>query len=285
MTMEELRAYNSLCGLLSNNPIRNIIEKINNHKLNIDVCIPTLRGISPSLIETLKNETSGSIHISMVKPLSYARTELIKKVKTPFFLFLDDDIVYPKGLLEKLFNYMIHGNYLYIKKHDFTLPSRIVGAVQGSVSSYGLGDKWDKALTKYSLKIPKYNADRLFGSNMLIRTSLVLDWNPPLNLSGCEDWDLTRHIRNKNYSCITIPSNVLHKLSWAKTKKNALWFGKAFPNMYKKFPLSYFLKLFFGIGKSILKFPFNFRLSLYTIYQNFFIINGMLKNWFLKNIH
>ncbi|MBA7493358.1 hypothetical protein ES702_03916 [subsurface metagenome] len=268
MTMEELRDYNSLCELLSDHPIRKTIEKINSPKLNIDVCIPTLRGIPPSLIATLRNETSGSIHISMVKPLSYARIELIKKVKTALFLFLDDDILYPKGHLKLLTSYF----------------NEDVGAVQGSLISYGLGEKWDIALQKNTLKTIKSDADRLFGSNMLIRLSLVEDWNPPLNLSGCEDWDLTNHIRTKGYDCLLIPSKIKHKTSWFKTFKNALWFGNAYPNLFKKFPLSYFLKLFLVIGKSIIIFPFNPRLSIFIIYQNIFIICGMLKNWLLKII-
>lgn len=250
--------------------------------MNIDVCIPTRRGVDPSLIETLKDETEGSILISKIEGLVPARIDLIQRVKTEFFLFLDDDIIYPKGLLKLLYGYMLHGSKVYIKKYDLTLPTLPIGAVQGSISTYGLGDKWDSALNKTSLDIPIINADRLFGSNMLIKTSLVKDWKPNLNLSGCEDWDLTRHIRSKKHLCLTVPSKILHKRSWVKTKKNALWFGKSFPNMFKIFPLSYFLKLFGVICKSMILFPFNFRLHYYTIYQNLHIVYGMLLNFFKR---
>lgn len=232
-------------------------------KLNIDICIPSLRGVPEFLLDQLKKETSGAIHISTVTPLTYARMELIKKVKTPLFLFLDDDILYPEDHLLMLYSYFNDNNK--------------IGAVQGFVSSCGLGDKWDDALNNSPLKKTIKNANRLFASNIMIRTCSVKDWNPPRNISGCEDWDLTDHIRNKGYDCLTVPSKIQHKVSWFKMIKNAVWFGNSYPNMFKKFPLSYFLKLFLGIGKSIITFPINSRLSFYTICQNFFIISGMLK--------
>lgn len=276
MTLEELSDYNDLVTLASDDPIRSVFPM----KLNIDICIPTLTGVPSLLLKKLRDETIGDIYISKVKPLTSARIELIKQVKTTFFLFLDDDIIYPEGLLLELYAYMIGGTYYFVKKYKVSFKSLPVGAVQGSVSSIGLGDKWDKALRTNSLKVPKYTSDRLYCSNMLIKTSLVKDWKPDPNLSGCEDWDLTRHIRHKGHSCITVPSKVLHKRSWLKTKKNALWFGRSYPNLFKHFPLVYLLKLGGVFGKNLIRFPFNFRRSFYTMYQNFYIIKGMISNYF-----
>lgn len=226
----------------------------------IDVCIPSKRGVPKSLLNKVRDDTNGKIHVSRISPLALARMELIKKVNTDIFLFLDDDIEYTKGLIQLLYGYF----------------SKNIGAIQGSISPYGLGEKWDEALNTFKLKAPKYDVQRIMLHNTLIKTSLVKDWNPSPTSSGCEDWHLTLHIRKKGYVCMVVPAGVGHRISWSKTRRNAIWFGRAYVKMVGNFPFKYVLKLFVVIVKHILTLPLHSRLSIYTVYQNLCIIFGML---------
>ena len=175
-------------------------------KLDFDVCIPTKRGVSEDLLTSVKKETTGKIYISKSTPLTFARMELIARVETPFFLFLDDDIVYPAGLLQRLYSFF----------------DEKVGAVQGSTIPSGLGTNFDKALSKGRYDSPTSKITRIMTSNALIRTSTVRDWNPTNDVSGIEDMHLTEHIRNKGFLCIVIPQNVKHFTSWKKARRNGL---------------------------------------------------------------
>jgi len=240
------------------------------NKLNIDVCIPTVRGVPSQIIDEIKKETMGKIHISTTKPLVKARVELINKVETDLFLFLDDDIIYPPNLLSNLYSAM----------RDLNLPNNI-GAVQGKTIPYGLGEKWDKALSdavKFKgYKVMQYG-ERLMTSNMLMYTHLVKDWNPQKDVSGCEDLDLTMHIQEKHHSCVLLPIYVKHKRSWDNTYNHSLWYVRGYINVLSKNQgFKQFLKLGLGIGKYILLLPFKFRLSIYTIHHNFYICIAFIK--------
>ena len=242
-------------------------------KLDIDVCIPTIRGVPDQIIDEVEKEITGKIHISKTKPLVKARVELISKVETNLFLFLDDDIIYKKNLLHDLF-----AHYSLFSNDGFQ-----VGAVQGSTVPYGLGDKWDHALTKIFVpRFVKYG-ERLMSSNMLIKTSLVKDWKPVNDISGCEDLSLTLHIQDKGFKCLLVPLQVKHKRSWKKIRSNSEWYVNGFINVvgrnkgFKQLLLSLLASL-----KYLFLFPFNWRLSFYSLYQNFFTQIAFIKRLLIE---
>lgn len=244
--------------------------------MNIDVCIPTRRGVDPDIIDLLREDTAGSIHISKRKPLVLARKELIAKVKTDLFLFLDDDVLYTKGLLGRLNEAFTKIRSLYVKKLSLKLPALPTGAVQGSTVSYGLSKKWDRWFYLNRLVITNVILGRCMMSNTLIRTDLVKDWLPATDISGAEDWSLTNHIKAKGYNCYRIPTNTLHKLSWRKVRDNAKWNGSAYRKLKGRFPVMYFLDRFGAIIKYVATLPLHPRLSYYTIYQNYHTLKGVL---------
>jgi len=241
--------------------------------LNIDVCIPTLNVVPDQIIDELKKETNGKIHISKTKPLVKARMELISRVETKLFLFLDDDIIYRENLLHDLF-----AHYSLFSNDGFK-----VGAVQGSTVPHGLGVKWDQALTRIFVPHFVRYGERLMSSNMLIQTSLVKDWSPVKDVSGCEDLSLTLHIQDKGFKCLLVPLNVKHKRSWRKVKDNSDWYVNGFINVVgrNKGFKQLFLSLIASL-KYLFLFPFNWRLSFYTLYQNFFVQIAFVKRLFLE---
>ena len=244
--------------------------------LNIDVCIPSRKGVSDSFINEIQKDTVGSIHVSRKAPLDVARKELISQVKSDIFLFLDDDIVYRKGLINGLYNY-IFSKFLFLKKHDLVLPTdKEVGAVQGSTIPCGLGDNWDRFFSDRKLVSAKIIDGRMMLHNTLIKTSLVKDWVPPPNISGSEDWHLTNHIKKKNYTCVVAPTNSFHRSSWKKVRSNAIWHGHSYKLLKGSFPLRFVGLRFGAILKHLFMLPFRPRLSYYTIHQNYFVLKGCL---------
>jgi glycosyltransferase involved in cell wall biosynthesis len=244
---------------------------MNFEKAPIDVCIPTSRNISNEFYYLINEDITGRILLNTRRPLTASRMELIRKVSTPYFAFLDDDIRYKRGLLRKL--------YWACSKENW------VGAVQGRTVPYGLGEKWDNALRPKShganeiVYIQKGDHKRFMTSNAVIKTELVRDWRPKPSYSGCEDWHLTNHILNKNYTVVILPLDVPHLRTWKKVRSNSDWFSKAYISIFgKRRGLIRVARLGFGILKYAVMTPNNPRLSVYTMYQNTFAIGGLLRN-------
>ena len=83
--------------------------KMRDVKLKIDVCIPTkLKDIPQAVREAIVREIPYSrIILERAYPLSKARMLLIKKAKTKWFLFVDDDIILGKDWFKRVSRYMI----------------------------------------------------------------------------------------------------------------------------------------------------------------------------------
>lgn len=245
--------------------------------MNIDICIPSLRGVDPEILNLLWKETEGEVIVSYRKPLVLARKELIAKVKTDLLFFLDDDVLYTKGLLGKLHKAFLDLKSLYVRKLNLKLPALPIGAVQGSLIPKGLSDRWDEYFFKTKQLRSKVLTRRFMTSNTLLRTDLVKTWDPPLNISGAEDYHLSKHVMNQGYNCISIPTNSYHLSSWRKVKTSAVWGGSAYRRMIGHFPASYFFNHLGAIVKHLFLLPFNPRLSYYTIYQNSHVLKGVLR--------
>lgn len=236
--------------------------------MDVTVCIPTLQSrkdLRSFLTEISQDVPNNKILLSYTKPLTKARVELIDQVTTKYFVFLDDDIVYEKGLIRLLYDTITN------------MKCYKIGAVQGSTQPIGFGTKWDTALRNTIKDIQKVSfGKRFMTSNAIIVTESVKDWFPNTNVSGCEDWHLTNFLLNKGYSIYIIPANVKHRSSFTKIKSNAKWFAKGFINIFGPVgTLQYILKLLLGIVKAMIALPNNWRRSMYTIYQNAFVIKNL----------
>lgn len=243
--------------------------------MDITVCIPTVRSkedLQSLLTEIARDVPNNKILLSYAKPLTKARTELINQVTTKYFVFLDDDIIYKKGLIRLLYDAIT------------TIKCKKMGAIQGSTQPNGFGKKWDIALQNTIKDIQKVSfGKRFMTSNAIIVTDSVKDWLPNANVSGCEDWHLTNFLLKNGYSIYIIPANLKHRSSFTKIKSNARWFAKGFVNVFGPFQtLKYILKLSLGIVKALVTFPNNWRRSMYIIYQNTFVVKNLSIEVFRK---
>lgn len=229
----------------------------------IDVCVVTLKNGCPA--KGLEHIPIQNLIIERSKPLGLARRRAIRKVKTEWFAFVDDDVE--------------------IDKSWFSTITRCieddVGAIQGILLVKGLGEKWDRSLNNREKRIVELKkGERGFTHNTLIRTKCVKDWKPSRrDLSAFEDYEITQHILGKGYRWIRVPVESYHKQSWDKIKNNAIWATKG----WKKLNPSRML-----LGKSVIMrvgvitmlvvtFLFHPRTNFVGIFQQVSVLRGLLK--------
>ncbi len=205
-------------------------SSINNDvRPEIDVVMPTWNSNSPyfpliirricklvklnRLILVDRFSTDGTIEVvkSMVEPgklrivqtnyeLANARRLGIKYVTTPIFMFIDSDVILPRG---------------WEKTLRVLLRYRSIGAASLPLCAHRLHQRrrLKVRLPKPYKDLPKGEIVRkgLFQSTKgdlflaLIRTELVKDWEPPENLSALEVFSLTQHILGKGYLWVELP--------------------------------------------------------------------------------
>jgi len=231
----------------------------------VSACIPFKTNINSQLLKTIReSKIIKEVHLSNVKPLTRARKELISKVKTEFFFFIDSDIVFPGDLIPVMYG--------------FIKSLKRVGSIQGYAVPHGLGEKWERALIpKWRFKFigPK---ERIMTNNTIIKTDVVRDWNPA-PITSYEDYDLTRHIEKKGFLNMVIYfPGIKHLKTWTGIRKSAMWLSKGFYQyLGPKESIKQTIKLIAGTIKYCITLPFHVRLSLYTIHQNLWNILGFIK--------
>ncbi len=131
--------------------------------------------------------------------LAKARQLGIKQVDTEYFVFVDDDIILPRGWFARLWSNIdsrtgaIHAHAIPAKRLPYEEEWREWQA------------KWSERTAKPSekgmLEVTKKNMNSFWGytHNTIVRTELCRDWNPPVDLSVFEDHLLLRHIVKKGY--------------------------------------------------------------------------------------
>ena len=236
--------------------------------MKIDVCLVTKNNINE--VDGIEHVPVNHLIIETSAPLALARKRAIEKVRTPIFAFVDDDVELDETWFDTLISHM----------QDPT-----VGAVQGILSTKGLGVKWDKALKKYKgdpiiLKL----GERGFTHNALIKTELVRDWNPPENLSSWEDYDLTTHILKKGYSWLRVPTESMHRNSWKKTWKNAQWgiSGRKRYYPYRKDSVVQIIRKTIWIIRVVFSMKMNWREKIFRVYFSIATIWAHMK-WLYKS--
>ena len=142
------------------------------------------------------------------KSLAKSRLLGIENVDTKYLIFVDDDIVLPKGWFKKLQNSL-----------DVKTGAIQAHAVPGIKLSYV--EKWSKWQEKWAknklrirglnkkalneeakiIEVTEENKNKFLGytHNTIIKLDLCKDWNPPKDLPVFEDQVLLWHIVKKGY--------------------------------------------------------------------------------------
>ncbi len=180
--------------------------------MKIDVCIVTKNNINT--ISGMNHIPLNKLIIERTKPLGLARMRAIQKVSTEWFAFIDDDVAILPNWFESLAKFI----------------DKDIGAIQGIMREYGLGDNLDKELLLFNIRNNKKKralniGERGFTHNTLIRTDLVKDWKPSReDLSAFEDYELTQHVLKKGFNWLIIPNfNALHYKTLRELWTGTIW--------------------------------------------------------------
>jgi glycosyltransferase involved in cell wall biosynthesis len=175
-----------MCTWNSNEPyFRNVLLSI---KKEVDVhdFIVIDRYSTDGTLEIVRSVFPRARVFQTFANLGIARKMGIERVTTEYFAFIDDDIKVSEGWFTKLIS--------FIKREER------VAAVQGSVRydvSY-----MDKARA-FELSRRKENVTEITGRgythNTLLRTSVLMDFNPPGLIHSWEDFLITQHANKKGY--------------------------------------------------------------------------------------
>jgi len=164
----------------------------------IDICVPTLdKTLTKEKLLNVEDFTDyipvNNIIFSTAKGLANSRNELINKVTTEWFIFLDDDVKLNKQW------------WLEIKKH---MVDDEVGAVNGLgyCNSFIL-----KSLRNILFMLRGTKEQRGFTSNTLIRTKAVKGIKLE-RVGRLEDAELQQKIINKGYKWVHCPKAVCEHL-------------------------------------------------------------------------
>ncbi len=156
----------------------------------VDVCVPTLRPLSTEWEEHLKQRIPvHDVLVSHVKGRGAARQDLIQRVTTEFFVFIDDDVwLRPTWWREVT-----------------ALVDSQTGAVEG-LWSYARDDPRVEAYSTAMIRLTRIlrrppwteRVHRAFTGDTLIRKAAVQDIRIP-PVSNYEDEFIRRHIEAKGY--------------------------------------------------------------------------------------
>lgn len=190
-----------------------------------DVCIVSKTGELPIGLEHVP---VNKLIIETSYPLGEARRKAISRVTTEYFAFIDDDIEISKFWFKNLSSY---------------LEDNIV-AVWGYVYYKGLGFL-EPYIQPIQIKKILKNNERFNTNNCIIKTETVRDWVPSYpELSCFEDYEIGKHVMNKGYSVIFVPSDTIHNKDWKSVKKSCIWNGSTWIKVYRPNAIGVFVHIF-----------------------------------------
>ena len=235
--------------------------------IKVDVCLVTKNKVSENVLPILNYVPMNNLIVERSKPLGYARMKAIERVKTEWFVFIDDDVYIGKKWFSQLIKHIKNG----------------VGAVQGYPICVGSG-VWDKIFNgrkpkkAFKLKV----GQRGKTSNVLIKTSLVKDWKPSFpQLSSWEDYELTQHILKKGYDFVVTPIDAYHLRSMLKVWTSMVWSMRGLKKVFVLSPKNIGKKIMyhlFGGCVHVMKMFFKGDVNegFYWFYVNLAKVKGLL---------
>ncbi len=208
----------------SNSPyFRQIVERVRRF-VELNRLIVVDRFSTDGTIETVKSviEPGKLLIVQTDRELACARALGIKQVTTPVFMFIDSDVLMPRGWEVAL---------------RFLLRRRNVGAVSLPLCGPRRGRVRVPRLYRaiHKGEIVKRGLFQLTKGDLFLAvmlTELVRDWRPLKHLSAGEVFSLTQHILEKGYLWVELPSPCCHHTKELKMGagpsryfKQGLWEG------------------------------------------------------------
>jgi len=165
--------------------------------MKIDVLTPTVRDFQPPPLDQALREIVCHWRTSGVRPLSYARRDLLRQADNEWSLFIDDDVRWKAESILDLANCALD--------HD-------VGAVETQIIDDPQGP--GSAQMHRGLHFSSEKVTRGWTGFTLVKSSACKDWNPP-PVNTFEDESLRRFLANKKLRWIrNMNISVTHQISY-----------------------------------------------------------------------
>jgi hypothetical protein len=179
--------------------------------MKVDVGVVSKRGVP----DTFKSMVRSAIPVNefiidtVTSPLGRARENVIRQIKTEYFVFIDDDVELPAGWFDSVW------------KHRERLEES--GKI-GWLESWSIPlrpdwyYKWNRTRTPKLVRLTKQNAAN-YGNAVVVLTEAVEDWHSPPQLDFGEMLHILCHILDRGYSAWRLPVLSYHNIDYAETSE------------------------------------------------------------------
>ena len=221
------------------------------------------------------------------KPLGVARMRSVQRVRTPYFLCFDDDVMIDEGWYVRMMEKWREVEELPLlwQRSEKVLRGRPLGALQCMRRIVGLGSAFDDALNDYIMKNDTHDlkfGDRGGPDCTLFLTEAIKGWKPSRpDLSAYEDYEMTQYVLQKGYRWVVLSPReieVYHICDWNKVARNAMWGAEGWKKTHDSTPFSLLREII-----SVALHPFivllsekSLHLFTFMLVQDFFRVMGLV---------
>ena len=247
----------------------------------IDICVPTRSKLPEWWYTNLERIPCNKLLVDSSKPLAYSRSNLIKRVETPWFAFIDDDVIIGQEWYKTVTSFITNKTGVIDGRDIYPIPKKHGELV--------------KSLNY--LRVSKPNVYLKLGERgrtvcSLFKTSVVKDWKPcNNNLVSWEDYDLTQHVIRKGYTWFDVLVPATHYRGWTlrDIPKKGLWHGKGVKQIRPTKESNYYIPLYL---RNLLGYPIvnmfkaifrqqpksscNIQVAAWICWQNYWLLIGII---------
>jgi len=174
----------------------------------IDVCVPALTPLHGSFIKHLHERIPNIHHIlrSAVKPLGKARQQLIERVDTEWFAFIDTDVILSKQWWDDVTSRITEKTGAVEGRIAMLTPNGELEVCNAVMDAFSY---WIARLRGRQVPIARFG--RAFTGATLIRKQSVVGIQIP-SIAVCEDEYIRRYVERNGYEWLRTPHAIaLHR--------------------------------------------------------------------------
>jgi len=179
--------------------------------MKVDVVVVSRRGLPPEFLDMIHRTIplADLIVDSETTPLGKARQNAIARVKTPYFVFVDDDVELPANWFASMWDFKdrLEGDKKVGWLESWSIPLK--------PDWY---HKWNSARTPKLVHLTKQNAAN-YGNAVVVLTEAVRDWRSPPPLDFGEMLHILCHVISKGYAAWRLPVPSYHKIDYSDSKE------------------------------------------------------------------
>jgi len=176
--------------------------------MKVDVVIVSKRGLSPEFLNMIHRTipVADLIVDNETSPLGKARESAIARVRTPYFVFVDDDVELPVKWFAAMWEFKdkLEGGEKIGWLESWSIPLKPDWYF-----------KWNSTRTPKLVRLTKQNAAN-YGNAVVVLTEAVRDWQSPPQLDFGEMLHILCHVLDRGYAAWRLPVPSNHKIDYSE---------------------------------------------------------------------